>query len=857
MVKKAAQATPNWLLKAARKERGWTQQEVADRIGAPLALNVSRWESGTAFPSAYYLQKLCHLFERSPRELGLSQVETEAGETSGTPFLQPGEQPPSSADQQERMYSPAPPQIWMLSYPRNLFFLGRDDVLAWLRQHLHAGQTLALSQPQAINGLGGVGKTQVALEYAYRHAQEYQAVFWIRADSRDALVAGFLEMAHALHLPERDEQDHIVIVAAVKDWFSQHPSWLLILDNADDLSLLPEFLPTPVRGHLLLTTRAQALGRLANRIEIETLNLETAALLLLRRAGLLALDAPLAQAEQSVRLAATQISEELDGLPLALDQAGAYLEETRCGLQQYLDLYQSHRAALLRHRGGLIQDHPDSVATTWSLSFAAIKQRSPAAADLLYLCALLHPDAIPEELFLQGASYLGPALAALEAEPLQFNQVLAVIQRYSLLRRASHEHMLSIHRLVQAVLQDAMSPQERGLWRERAIAVLNAGFPKVWPQLWDHWEQCSRLLPHVLIVAAATPPEQDSLELASVLSKAADYLFQRAEYEQGEPLYRRALSMCEQMLGSEHHQVASPLNGLADLYREQGRYKEAEVLYQRALHLWERWHQEHPEMYSPLNNMALLYWKLGRYAEAESLLQRALHPDTQAVGQEDPAISPFLNNLAILYIEQGRYAEAEPLLQRALQLDTQRFGQDHPETSYDLNNLAEVYQEQGRYAEAEALYQHALRIREQALGQQHPEVAHPLNGLANLCRKQGRYAEAEALYQRALTIRCQQRGAQHPETAETLHDVARLYEAQNRPAQALPCYQQALAIREQRLGPEHPHTIDTRTRYTHLLQANGRLEKAEALKSVSAQQATMPDRKGERDPTLLNNGGDP
>src|SRR5262249_33853324 len=157
----------NRQLRAARKERGWTQQQVADRIGAPLSLNVSRWENGTAFPSAYYIERLCQLFGKSVRELGLSQLE---GETQG---------------EQEEM--------WTLPFPRNLSFLGREDLLARLRRQLQAGQTMALSQPQAISGLGGVGKTQVALEYAYRHAHAYQAVFWTRADSRDALVAGFLE----------------------------------------------------------------------------------------------------------------------------------------------------------------------------------------------------------------------------------------------------------------------------------------------------------------------------------------------------------------------------------------------------------------------------------------------------------------------------------------------------------------------------------------------------------------------------------------------------------------------------------------------------------------------------------------
>lgn len=844
MVKKAAQATPNLLLKAARKERGWTQQDVADRIGAPLALNVSRWESGTAFPSAYYLQKLCHLFGKSPGELGLSQLEAVTAAASAPSLPSRAEAPsstahdrwrhetakpgpslvvmhPGSDNEQEPVYSPAAPIVWMLPYPRNLFFLGREDVLAYLRHYLHGGQMMALSQPQAINGLGGVGKTQVALEYAYRYAQDYQAVFWMRADSRDALVAGFREMASALNLPERDEREQAITVAAVKGWLSQRTSWLLIVDNADELSLLPEFLPSPVRGHLLLTTRAQALGRLANRIEIDTLDAESAALLLLRRAGLLALDVPLTHADPADRLAALRLAEELGGLPLALDQAGAYLEETRCGLQQYLDLYQSHRAELLRRRGGVVQDHPQSVTTTWSLSFAAIEQADALAADLLRLCALLHPDAIPEDLFLQGATHLGPRLSALETDPLAFNQALAVIQRYSLLRRTSREQTLSIHRLVRVVLQDAMSPQEQVLWSERATAALNAIFPEVRHQGWAHWRQCGRLLPHVLTLAAGIPTERDSVELASLLTKTADYLLQSALYEQAEPLYQRALSLCERILGREHPEVAFPLNGLADLYRARGQYEQAEPLYQRAVRLWETLGEEHPRIPCPLNNLAILYAQQGDFSQAEALLQRDLHVTEQRLGPPHPEMASPLNNLAILYRQQGKYDEAEPLLQRALSIDERTFGQDHPEIAHSLTNLAELYQAQGRYEEAEPLFQRALRIREQTLGREHPEVAYPLKGLADLYREQGRYEQAEPLYQRALAI-LQRRGAWHLETAEILLDYARFHELRSQPDQAIPLYQQALAIREQRLGPDHPLTADTRARYTDLLHVCGR-----------------------------------
>jgi len=888
MVKKAAQATSNHLLTAARKERGWSQQQVADRIGAPHSLYISRWEHGTAFPSAYYLERLCQLFGKSVRELGLSQFEGERQEEQSPaqvalleqrssprslPTTGPETEQTASADQHDRVHPASAPKAWTLPALRNPFFLGREAVLAQLRRQLQGGQAMALCQPQAISGLGGVGKTQVALEYAYRHVQDYQAVFWTRADSRDALMAGYFQIAQALSLLQRDERDQTVMIAAVKSWLRQHSSWLLILDNADELTLLPEFLPAPTTGHLLLTTRAQALGWLATRIDIETLNPEAAGLLLLRRAGLLALDAPLAQAEETDRHVAAQLARELGGLPLALDQAGAYLEETGCSLQQYLGLYQSRRADLLSRRGGVVSDHPDAVATTWSLSFASVERRSVLAADLLRLCAVLHPDAVPEELFLQGAPQLGPVLAEMQTEPLAFNQALAVIQSHSLLHRSSRDHTLSIHRLVQAVLQDAMTKLERDQWTERAITALNAVFPEVSVQEWGQWERCERLLPHILAAVDGANAQHPSLELASLLAKTADYLRQRAQYQQAEPLYQRALSICEQMPGGLHPQAVFPLNGLAHLYLDQGRYDQAESLYQRALPLWEEmFGPEHPDIPSPLNDLGILYCEHGNYQQAELLLQRDLSLKEQVFGPDYPDLASPLNNLAIVFMVLGRYEQAEQLLQRALLIDEQAFGPEHPEVAYSLTNLADLYVEQGLLEQAEPLYRRALRNREQTLGQEHPQVAFPLeglanlslkqshyeqaellyqrvlsireqawgdstpylafplNGLANLHREQGECERAEPLYQRALTIRQQQRGVHHPETAESLHDLARLQELRNQPDQALMLYQQALDIRERQLGSEHPRTRDTRTRYQRLLQAYERSEEAAAQK---------------------------
>jgi TIR domain/NB-ARC domain len=302
------------------------------------------------------------------------------------------------------------PTTWNIPYPRNPFFLGRETELLQVRRHLHTGEATALSQPQAISGLGGIGKTQLALEYAYRYHQDYQAVLWAGAESTEALVSSYVSIASLLRLPEREAKEQDITVRAVKTWLLNHRGWLLILDNADELTLLPDFLPPSLGGHLLLTTRAAATGRLAHRLEIETLLPEQGALFLLRRSGLIAPDAPLEQALLQERELVLQISQELGGLPLALDQAGAYLEETGTNLSSYWQIYQQHRADLLQQRGGRVADHPAPVATTWSLSFGRVEEKNPAAADLLKMSAFLSPDAIPEEILAAGASLLGPVL---------------------------------------------------------------------------------------------------------------------------------------------------------------------------------------------------------------------------------------------------------------------------------------------------------------------------------------------------------------------------------------------------------------------------------------------------------------
>ena len=506
------------MLRAYRKRKRMTQKQLAQLLDTH-ANTISSWELGT------YLPQTRGLVLELARHLGLNDQETrQLLEASLTALA----------------------SYWHLPSLRNPFFTGREDILDTLHRSLSTNQASYI-----LHGLGGIGKTQIAVEYAYRHAQEYTAIFWIGAATPESIASSFLSIATMLGLPEHQVSDQGRIVAAVRRWLSTHRQWLLIWDNVEDLDLLSAYLPPARQGAMLFTTRRQTLGTLAQGMELRPMMEEEGTLFLLRRARLLDPTAPVEQLKQLEQrtpfeyAAARELVAAMDGLPLALDQVGAYVQETPCSLADYLKLYQTRGAELLKRRGEVVIDHPASVVTTWSISFEKVEQANAAAAALLRLCAFLHPDAIPEELFVEGTALLGeqPGLAAASApirpandaqagrkeDVLSWHEAIRAASAYSLLKRNTGEHTLSIHRLVQAVLRERMSEQERELWQQRAIRMLNAFFPEVTP---NTQRQCERLLPHVLACAAAMPAQARGRDLAEVLRKAADYLRESGQPEQ-------------------------------------------------------------------------------------------------------------------------------------------------------------------------------------------------------------------------------------------------------------------------------------------------------------------------------------
>jgi len=625
---------------------------------------------------------------------------------------------------------------FQVPYLRNVYFTGRSQLLQDLHTELTGIGVAALSQVAAIAGLGGIGKTQTAVEYAYRHFPvDYDWVFWVKAETELSAVTDLASIGRSLDLAGATLDE---LAMQMRQWLETHDRWLLIFDNADQPELLKSVLPRRHAGRILLTSRARRFVSVGIRapLEMGKLSLKESIAFLGDRTQRLELD--------TTELAAVEaLARELDGLPLALEQAGAYLDQMQVRFAVYLSHYRQQRLALLERQMPETGDYPASVATTWLLNFEEAGRRSPLAMQILQVSAVLAADDIPEVLLQQ--SQLG-----LVADELMLAEGLAALASFSLIQR--DRGFYSIHRIVQEVVWQGLAAEVRLDWLERAIATLNVVFPDV--SKFENWQIGGQLIPHVqAIVERLEVNPLSAPEVGLLLNEGGYYLNAQGRYSEAEPLYKKSLSIRERQLGVNHLAVAVSLNNLAMLYRAQGRYSEVEPLYKKSLSIRERQlGSDHPDVAQSLNNLAALYYSQGRYSETESLCVRSLFIWERQLGTDHPDVANSLNNLAMLYCFQGRYSEAEPLCMRSLSIRERQLGADHPDLAQSLSNLAGLYQSQGRYSEAEPLYARSLSMAERQLGADHPDLAISLNNLARLYYFHGRYSEAEPLYARSLSI---------------------------------------------------------------------------------------------------------
>jgi len=693
------------------------------------------------------------------------------------------------------------PPVWNVPLAQNLNFTGRADELDRLRQSFT--RRAPKTPIQAIHGLGGIGKTQLALAYAYRFAAQYEVVWWLRADEPATLAADLADLAVELQLPGSVEPDQHAAVEAVRQRLGREGRWLLIFDSVRDPEDVIRYLPGGM-GHVLITSRHPNWSTLALPLPLRGLKRSESVDLLLAPQGA---GADAKAAPRNV-VAARDLAAELGDLPLALAQAGAYIEETGISVAEYLTRFREHRAELMR-RGG--QGNDRTVATTWSIAFRDAQQRSRAAGELLDLCAFLAPDDIPRNALALGVAGFPPALAEAVADPFALDEAVKALRRYSLIE--VHDDALSVHRLVQAAVRDRLDEGERRAWAERAVAFVSNVFPEA-PDDPEQRSACRRWLPHARAAlmnarAAAVPPGEPAelllrhaaryqhdfgfdnharemldhalviaeaihgpahAHVAMVLTGLGPVLMNNGDLEGAERASRRALKIDEANLGPRSFIVATDANNLAAVLKECNALDEARRLAVRALKIDEALGPSNlAAVARDANTLGIILREQEDLEGARRLFERAIAIDEQRKSDD---LAPRLNNLGLLLREMKELDEAQRLSERALAIGVARYGRDDPNVATFHSNLASVLHERSaplpRGDERDELLgaarthlERALEIGEHIYGEDHYVVAIRRNNLGLLLMDLGNLPEARDQLDRAVQIARRALGPEH------------------------------------------------------------------------------------------------
>ncbi|KAH7068389.1 kinesin light chain 1 [Paraphoma chrysanthemicola] len=735
-------------------------------------------------------------------------------------------------------------------------FVDRPEMLAWLRDKCAGPGARA-----ALVGLGGVGKSQLAIRYAnsIRDASPHTFVFWVHASTRVRFDEAYRAIADRLQLPGRDSKANVLRL--VGDWLRDEANgrWVMVLDNVDDAETffppqkrqrdeadtgaqipLATYLPQSRNGAILVTSRNKDVAaRLVggyNKIK-EVLAMDESEGLQLLRNKLC--DPPI---EES----AVELLRTLDCIPLAISQAAAYINRrARMTVTSYLDEFRkssNKRESLLNQdMGDLRRDESafNSVVTTWQMSFEQIRRERRSAADLLSLMSCFNPQGIPEST-LRRYSRDAAKKAAEDGEDEEgadsaFNEDLDMLRAYSLVSMTADGSTCEMHALVRFCTQVWLSSSsDAEQWKQQFVELMAQELPN---GDFENWAKCRQLLPHVEPLFDSEPAAEEALKAwAKVLTNAAWYLEEQGKYSTAQQIAARALTARETTLGLDSQETLDSVDILAWILIERGKYEEAEKLNRRALEGRERQlGQSHSKTLYSVNNLAVTLDCQGEFGEAETLHRRALEGREKALdaetlhrlslegrerelGHRHPVTLLSLYNLAVVLHDQGQYEEAEKLYRRALEGRVEELGNHHPNTLTSLHSLALVLDEQDQYEEAEKLYRRSLEGSEKELGHHHPDTLTSLHNLAGVLYEQGQYEEAEKFYQQALEGKEKELGALHRETLISVHCLAQILHRLHRYTEAAKLYQRACDGYTQVLGSMHSKTMRCRNDFDRMQQ---------------------------------------
>ena len=702
---------------------------------------------------------------------------------------------------------------------RNDYFTGREDLLDALDQLLQNNRAAALTQ--TINGLGGIGKTQIAVEFCHRNRNQYPfGVFWADASSAETLSDSYRTFAVDLGWVALET----LMEDAVKSWFSRVASlsgWLLILDNADDPEDIDHLVPSSASGHVLITTRHQNPGWGGSPLPVDVMPAEQAVDFLLNRS----------RRKAQEKKAAERLVRALGYLPLALEQAAAYLAQTRMiRIAEYLKRFDKQQIAFTekaQSKRPLKGDYEKTVATTWEISFEKLPE---SAREALLALAFLNPENIPLELFHEG-EHLGPAMAELDLSDrfVIQDEVIEPLSAYSFIEVHDEGQLISVHRLVQAVMLDRLSRDGRLEESFKRLVTALDELLTADPRSPSNWPAYERWIQHIqrtmIFWNLSEGPYQSWL-----WNRVAHFAWSAGRSKDARLLLTQQLEGFRRSLGDEHPDTLTLINNLAETLRVLGKAKAAKDLHQEALDVKRRvLGDEHPETLVSINNLALALLALGKMQAARDLHQEALDVRRRVLGDEHPETLSSLSNLAETLSAQGKTQAAKDLQLEALDVRRRVLGDEHPDTIISLNNLATSWRILGETQAAKDLQLEALDLSRRVLGDEHPDTISSIDNLALARLAQGETQAARDLHQEVLDMRRRLLGDEHPDTIISINNLASTLRALGEVEAARDLHQEALNIFRRVLGNEHPDTLISINNLASTLRALGETKVARDL----------------------------
>jgi MinD-like ATPase involved in chromosome partitioning or flagellar assembly len=681
------------------------------------------------------------------------------------------------------------PAIWNVPQ-RNATFTGRSSTLEQLRDRLSANVTVVV--PQALYGLGGVGKTQVAIEYAHRFAANYDLVWWISAEQAHLIRSSLAELGAELHLQQGDNiNDSVRIVRDGLRHGRPYHRWLLIFDNVDEPDDVREFIPQGA-GHVLLTSRNQAWNREARAVEISAFTRAESITFLTRRVT--GLDPG----------EADTVAERLGDLPLAVEQAAAWLSATGMPVSRYLELLDTQPLRILAENPP--PGYEQTTAATWLLSLDRLRSQTPAAAKLLEVCAFFAPEPIPARLlYTQRFTEVLLPLDASLRDPIRHGRLVGEIGRYALATIDSAKTSIQIHRLVQAVIQNSLTEQEQQENRRHVHEILAAAHP-LDPDDWQNWPTYGRLWPHVRSSAAQYSADP---AVRLLVTDMVRYLWSRGDFSSSQELASDTVKVWREIVGEDAYTLLLDFH-LGNALRSQADFERAYEVDRHALErLKEVAGEDDPYTVMTAGGLGGDLRALGRYEEARALAEDTLQRAKRAFGDEHDRTLLAANNLAVSLRLVGDFDAAANYDDDTLDKRRRIFGERHLNTLLAANNFAHDLRAVGRFDESRKLLDSTLAIYREVLGEGQPATLRAAKNLAVTLRKLGDFHAANKLTMETLQRYEDLHGPDHPDTLSCLMNRAFEESAMENNTAAQATARAVLEGYEQLYDPDHPFRLAT------------------------------------------------